>query len=99
MHRTFLGGDDGFVNHETLDQNVEDGGGDEDGIECSTVVHTRETFIKFLRPVVLASELKDVAQACYLSNLAYIISEIKVCFERRSHVAVYISAGSWRSVM
>jgi hypothetical protein len=68
----------GFLNYETLDQSVADG--NEDNVDCgySRVVHTQESFTKFLRPLVSANELKDVAQACYLSNLAYIISEIKV---------------------
>lgn len=70
--------EEGFVNFETLNQSAEDGNEDEVDCEYSRAVHTRESFTKFLRPLVSANELKDVAQACYLSNLAYIISEIKV---------------------
>ena len=68
----------GFLNYETLDRSVADG--NEDNVDCgySRVVHTQESFTKFLRPLVSTNELKDVAQACYLSNLAYIISEIQV---------------------
>ncbi|KAG0611221.1 hypothetical protein M758_7G124300 [Ceratodon purpureus] len=77
--------EEGFVNFETLDQSVADGNDDEVGCEYSRVVHTQESFTKFLRPLVSAKELKDVAQACYLSNLAYIISEIKGDELERDH--------------
>ena len=72
----FLDDDKGFVSYETVDKSVVK---EEVGCEDSKVVHTQESFTKFLRPMGSATELKDVAQACYLSNLAYIISEIKVC--------------------
>jgi hypothetical protein len=60
-----------FLNYETLDGSVAEEDVSDD------VVHTRESFDKFLRHYP-AAELKLVSQACYLSNLAYIIGDIKV---------------------
>lgn len=69
---------EGFVNYETLDGSVREEAGDGDSDGDVRVEHTRESFAKFLRHYP-AAELKLVSQACYLSNLAYIIGEIKVC--------------------
>lgn len=62
-----------FVNYETLDGSV----GEEDVVSTSGVEHSRESFAKFLRHYPVG-QLNLVSQACYLSNLAYIIGEIKV---------------------
>lgn len=59
----------GFVDLETFDCSVVE--------EDCVVEHTQESFVKFLRHYPSA-DLNLVSQACYLSNLAYIIGEIKV---------------------
>lgn len=40
--------------------------------------YTKESFSKYLHRVPV-TQLKDAAKMCYVSNLAYIIADIKVC--------------------
>ena len=69
----------GFVNYETVDGSLLDD--DEDDKEIGAApgrgVETPESFAKFLRHAP-ASVLKDMARACHLSNLAYVIRDLKV---------------------
>lgn len=68
---------EGFVNYKTLDGSVADSNEDQVYREFTRVVHTQESFFQFLHQFP-KDELKNVAQACNLSNLAYTISELKV---------------------
>ena len=71
----------GFVNYETVDGSILDDDDHEDdmkiGASPAREVETPESFAKFLRHAP-ASVLKDMARACHLSNLAYVIRDLKV---------------------
>jgi hypothetical protein len=70
----------GFVNYETVDGSLLDDENDDDrrtGGAPAREVETPESFAKFLRHAP-ASVLKDMARACHLSNLAYVIRDLKV---------------------
>jgi hypothetical protein len=70
----------GFVNYETVDGSVLDDENEDDrrtGGAPAREVETPESFAKFLRHAP-ASVLKDMARACHLSNLAYVIRDLKV---------------------
>ena len=71
----------GFVNYETVDGSVLDDDEEDNDREIGGApareVETPESFAKFLRHAP-ASVLKDMARACHLSNLAYMIRDLKV---------------------
>jgi hypothetical protein len=70
----------GFVNYETVDGSLLDDDNEGDrrtGAAPAREVETPESFAKFLRHAP-ASVLKDMARACHLSNLAYVIRDLKV---------------------
>jgi hypothetical protein len=71
------------VNYETVGGSLldEDDEGDREiGTAPAREVETPESFAKFLRHAP-ASVLKDMARACHLSNLTYVIRDLKVRFK------------------
>ena len=74
----------GFVNYETVGGSLldEDDEGDREiGTAPAREVETPESFAKFLRQSPATSVLEDMARACHLSNLAFVIRDLKVGFK------------------
>lgn len=73
----------GFLNYETVDGSLLVADDDDDdreiggGAAPGGDMESAESFAKFLRHAP-ASALKEIARACHLSNLAYVIRDLKV---------------------